>query len=65
MYFDDKPCRTCGAEVRLEARWAESIDEGGSPVGPEGGVVGGGDPTVDARTCTNPDCPSHRGEGEV
>lgn len=65
MYFDDKPCRTCGSEVRLVARSADSIDEGGAPVGPEDGVVGGGDPTVDTRTCTNPDCPSRGGGGEV
>ncbi len=63
MYFDDKPCRACGSEVRLEARTAaapEEDDGPDGPVGPEDGVVGGGDPTVDARICTNPDCPSNR-----
>ena len=72
MYFDDKPCRACGSEVRLEARTAAAPEGDDGPVGPVGpdgpdgpvgpkdGVVGGGDPTVDARICTNPDCPSNR-----
>lgn len=60
MYDDVVPCRACGSEVRLEARTTASLPQESGPVGPEDGVVGGGDSTVDARICTNPDCPSHR-----
>ena len=60
LYLDDRACRVCGSEVRLEARTASSLPDDDGPVGPEDGVVGGGDPTVDARICTNPDCPSNR-----
>lgn len=58
MYQDSKPCEVCGAPVELRPRTAAE-DVGDGPVGPEDGVVGGGDPTVDDRVCTNPECPSH------
>jgi hypothetical protein len=64
MYFDTKPCRVCGSEVRLVPR--ERPDEAGddAPVGPADGVVGDADSTVDERVCTDPDCPSHAEDGE-
>lgn len=66
MYADHRPCLTCGAEVRLEERTPSDHEPGaGEPVGPPDGVVGSGDPTLDRRVCTNPDCPTHRGGGEV
>lgn len=54
MYTDEKPCSVCGSEVRLRAR--DGVVEPDGPVGPSDGVVGGGDPTVDERVCTNPEC---------
>lgn len=62
MYEDTKPCAVCGAEVTLRARRAPEPDLS-EPVGPTGGVVGSGDPTVDERTCTNPECPTHTSDG--
>lgn len=59
MYFDEKPCAVCGSDVRLSARDGDAVPEPSGPVGPTTGVVGGGDPTVDERTCTNPDCPTN------
>jgi hypothetical protein len=65
VYGDVKPCRVCGAEVRLEPREPDPEPADG-PVGPSDGVVGTADPTVDRRVCTNPDCPSHEDpEAEV
>jgi hypothetical protein len=57
VYFDSKPCQVCGADVELRARRTTPDDDG--PVGPEEGVVGDADSTVDERVCTNPDCPTH------
>jgi hypothetical protein len=57
MYFDTKPCQVCGADVELRARRTPPVDDG--RVGPEDGVVGDADSTVDERVCTNPDCPTH------
>ena len=62
MYADVKPCRVCGAEVRLEAKDPGDIEEPDGPVGPRDGYVGGGDRTVDERICTNADCPTNTGE---
>jgi len=59
VYYDNKPCGVCGSEVRLEAKQPGDLKEPDGPVGPEDGYVGGGDPTVDKRICTNPDCPTH------
>lgn len=52
MYFDNQPCRVCGADVELRARQRDVGD-----------VIGGKDPdgTVDERVCTNRDCPTHEG----
>lgn len=61
MYDDHRPCRICGARVEVGAREPDRADLS-SPVGPADGVVGSGDPTVDRRTCTNDDCPSHQDE---
>jgi hypothetical protein len=58
MYADNKSCEVCGAAVELRPRRVHDADPG-EPVGPADGVVGSGDPTVDERWCTNPDCPSH------
>lgn len=58
MYFDQRPCAVCGAQVELRANEpALAADDG--PVGPADGVVGGADSTVDERFCTNPECPTH------
>lgn len=59
MYFDNKPCEVCGSDVELRAAEPD-LSDGGTPVGPPEGVVGGGDPTVDERVCTNPECPTNR-----
>jgi hypothetical protein len=59
VYFDQRPCDVCGSEVRLRARDGSDVVEPGGPVGPADGVVGGADPTVDERVCTNADCPTH------
>lgn len=61
MYFDDQPCAVCGSEVRLRPH--PGSDGAGGPVGPEDGVVGGADRTVDLRECTNADCPTHAAGG--
>lgn len=61
MYFDSAPCSVCGSEVRLVARGAPAVDPAG-PVGDPDGYVGDGDSTVDARVCTNPDCPTNRAD---
>lgn len=49
MYFDSRPCETCGAEVEVHAR--TSTDDVTEPDG-----------TVDERVCTNPDCPTNKGD---
>ena len=59
MYFDVKPCRVCGSEVTLTARRPEDEPPVEGHVGQPGGYVGDGDSTVDARVCTNPDCPTN------
>lgn len=59
MYTDVRPCEQCGAEVRLEPREPASAPSD-EPVGPEDGVVGSGDPTVDRRVCSNDACPTHQ-----
>lgn len=59
MYADQKPCTVCGSPVRLRAREPERESDQDGPVGPEDGVVGTADPTVDERVCTNPDCATH------
>ena len=64
MYTDHAPCSVCGSEVRLrptrELRDARAQE---GPAGPVDGVVGGGDPTVDVRECTNEDCPTREPDG--
>jgi len=64
VYSDERPCAVCGSPVRLSAREVDDLPAPTGPVGPRDGVVGGGDPTVDERVCTNPDCPSHAGAGD-
>ena len=59
MYFDVKPCAVCGSDVELRPAQPEQADTS-SPVGPEDGVVGGADSTVDERVCTNPQCPTNQ-----
>lgn len=63
MFSDHAPCSVCGSEVRLRPHPGVSASAGAEdgPAGPTEGVVGGGDPTVDVRECTNEDCPT-RGE---
>ncbi|MDT9592649.1 hypothetical protein RDV89_06205 [Nocardioides zeae] len=56
MYTDAQPCAACGSAVDLRPHDPDRAD--GGPVGPADGVVGGADPTVDERVCTNPDCPT-------
>ncbi|MFW6773845.1 hypothetical protein ACOACO_06145 [Nocardioides sp. CPCC 205120] len=64
MYGDVEPCAECGAAVRLRPHEPDR-ETGDGPVGPEDGVVGGADPTVDERVCTNDACPTnHRAPGE-
>jgi hypothetical protein len=53
VYFDNKPCRVCGSEVRLEAHDGRPPSEERDPDG-----------TVDVRVCTNPDCATHRDSRE-
>jgi hypothetical protein len=62
VYVDQAPCAVCGSEVRLRPNPGSDGATGG-PVGPEDGVVGGGDETVDVRECSNPDCASHAADG--
>jgi hypothetical protein len=64
VYYDSKPCQVCGSEVELRAATPEDIPEPDGPVGPRDGYVGGGDPTVDTRICTNPDCPTNAGTAD-
>jgi hypothetical protein len=47
MYFDNKPCEVCGAEIELSP--AASVEDTSAP-----------DATIDTRTCTNPECPTRR-----
>ncbi|MCW2737606.1 hypothetical protein [Nocardioides sp.] len=63
MYSDYEKCAVCGAAVRLLPHPGVPDEVPDGPAGPEDGVVGGGDPTVDVRECTNPDCPSLRPGG--
>lgn len=63
MYFDTKPCRLCGSEVRLRARETPVAPPAPGPVGPTDGVVGDADSTVDERVCTNSECESNQGTG--
>lgn len=63
MYSDYEKCAVCGAEVRLHPHPGVSGEVPDGPAGPGDGVVGGGDPTVDVRECTNADCPSRRSGG--
>jgi hypothetical protein len=46
MYFDHRPCETCGSEVEIRPH-AELSSEGD----PDG--------SVDERVCTNPECPTN------
>lgn len=50
MYFDNRPCDVCGADVRLQAR------------DPERDTVVEPDGTIDERVCTNPECPTNTGQ---
>jgi hypothetical protein len=63
MYSDYAPCAVCGSDVRLRAHPGASGEQADGPAGPEDGVVGGGDPTVDVRECTNSDCATRRPGG--
>lgn len=63
MYDDARPCQVCGSAVRLGPHRPDP-DDRSTPVGPRDGVVGGADPTVDDRVCTNDACPTHEGHGE-
>jgi len=51
VYFDNKPCRVCGSEVRLRDH------REGSETEPDG--------TIDERVCTNDDCPTRRGGADA
>lgn len=62
MYSDYEKCAVCGSGVRLRPNPGASGGTDG-PAGPADGVVGGGDPTVDVRECTNDDCPTRRPGG--
>jgi len=50
VYFDNKPCQVCGAEVDLRPRTTLGVAE------PDG--------TVDERICTNPECETNTRRGE-
>lgn len=67
MYSDNAPCAVCGSAVELLPNpGSGGPDAGDGPAGPAGpadGVVGGGDPTVDVRRCTNDDCPTRQPGG--
>lgn len=54
MYFDNKPCRVCGSEVRLRARDDTAPRSDPDPDG-----------TVDQRVCRNPDCETHAAGDDV
>jgi len=62
MYFDNKPCAVCGAEVRLRDRRPPAEAGVGDQVGEPDGVVGDADSTVDERECTNPECPTNHAD---
>jgi hypothetical protein len=62
VYTDYEKCAVCGSQVRLAPNPGSSGSTMG-PAGPVDGVVGGGDPTVDLRVCTNDECPSRREGG--
>jgi hypothetical protein len=64
VYYDSKPCQVCGSQVELRAASTADIPDADGPVGPRDGYVGGGDPTVDTRICTNPDCPTNSGNAD-
>ncbi len=63
VYSDYEKCSVCGSEVRLRPHPGTSGAGADEPAGPSDGVVGGGDPTVDLRECTNRDCPTRRADG--
>jgi hypothetical protein len=65
VYSDNAPCAVCGSAVRLRPHPGASgrLSDKEGPVGPTDGVVGGGDPTVDVRVCTNDDCPTRESDG--
>jgi hypothetical protein len=63
VYSDYDPCAVCGSEVRLLPHPGVSGETSDGPAGPADGVVGGGDPTVDVRECTNDECPSRQPDG--
>ncbi|WP_205475062.1 hypothetical protein [Nocardioides sp. SYSU D00038] len=46
MYFDNRPCEQCGAEVELKPHETLEVNEP--------------DSTIDERVCTNPDCETNR-----
>jgi hypothetical protein len=48
VFFDNRPCDACGAEVRLTAREHPS-----GTTEPDG--------TIDVRVCTNADCTTNQG----
>lgn len=51
MYFDNQPCRVCGAEVRLREHRTRRSEKD-----PDG--------TIDDRVCTDDGCPTNTGTGE-
>jgi hypothetical protein len=59
MYFDNKPCASCGSEVRLRAR-STPVEARDQPQVGSHGAVGDADSTVDERRCTNPLCPTNQ-----
>jgi hypothetical protein len=63
VFEDRAPCAVCGSAVELVSRDEAPVPEADGPIGPSGGVVGAGDEPVDARVCTNPDCPTHADGG--
>jgi len=63
VYSDHAPCAACGSAVRLLPHPGTDGGSTEGPAGPSDGVVGGGDPTVDVRECTNGDCPTRRADG--
>jgi hypothetical protein len=63
VYDDARPCHVCGSAVRLEPHRPDPHDPS-ARVGPSDGVVGGADPTLDDRVCSNDDCPTRSGDGE-
>ena len=63
MYSDHAPCAVCGSAVRLRPHPGVSAPPADRSAGPADGVVGGGDPTVDVRECTNEDCLAREPDG--